>query len=889
MGTVYLALDTELNRTVALKVLPKEKAENPLLVKRFKSEAQSAAQLKHDNVVTIYEAGQVDGLLYIALEYIEGTDVQQLLDRRGCLPAKRTIEIVKQVARALRHAHKQGIVHRDIKPSNLLIRRDGVVKLTDLGLARSIDDSVETSITRAGTTVGTVDYMAPEQARDSRAADIRSDIYSLGCTWYHMLTGVAPFAEGSLTNKLNAHASQPPPDPRLEKESIPEGIVAIMHRMMAKSPQDRYQTPAKLLKDLENANLIRKAVSVEALAALADDGDAESPRKTSAASTATEASNPTAAPPARTLPPKVQRTSKKRETEPDEESEQHSISLTPLQNVAIAAVAVGFLILLWWISSQFAADLDIPPTRPQPTSVETGQKEPAREQEQEPAREQEVADVEPDVSTPDEASDVGRPEEESAKTAEQVIVQASIGREGEGGQMPAWVAKTIAPGAVFTSPAGSELPTFTVGRDTSGSSQFANLGRALKEIPESGGVVQLVGAGPFPLNPIRLTDRQQVVITGAEGSRPLVVLQPDPAGKAAAWLSVSNGSLVLIGLDLAVKASQFSQDGELALVDVNSGDLVVRNCSVTLLGNRNGRTSAFRLSGSRVWPDRTPAHQSRILLERTFVRGGNLSVLDVDQSATDLFAGNCLFATGNSPIVRLTSSSKSHATDGSDGAPARVLRFLSCSACARRTAFELAPGPDADNPPPTHVLLLNSLFGAEEGAVNTVLVSLANWPQQADRGPNRSLLKNLRWTVRSSLVLGWGELVRFQPNEALNVWDAAGWHQFWKDPVEHAQFQMGPWPETPIANFANLTPRQLDSSTIEVTGVTASGGGRPGCDVSMMVSTPPAKTLMQALAPAKAPSLAGTSKKGRTLKSNTSKPKRKPAKKKKRGITRPNF
>ncbi|MFV2070863.1 MAG: serine/threonine-protein kinase, partial [Pirellulales bacterium] len=105
MGTVYLALDTDLNRTVALKILPKEKADNPMLVKRFKAEAQSAAQLKHDNVVTIYEAGRLDGLLFIALEYVEGTDVQILLDRRGCLPVKRTIEIVKQVARALQHAH----------------------------------------------------------------------------------------------------------------------------------------------------------------------------------------------------------------------------------------------------------------------------------------------------------------------------------------------------------------------------------------------------------------------------------------------------------------------------------------------------------------------------------------------------------------------------------------------------------------------------------------------------------------------------------------------------------------------------------------------------------------------------------------------------------------
>ena len=120
------------------------------------------------------------------------------------------------------------------------------MKVTDLGLARSIDDTLETDITRAGTTVGTVDYMAPEQARNSKLADIRSDIYSLGCTWYQMLTGEPPFPEGSLTNKLQAHALKPLPDPRDLNENVPEGLFAVLQRMTAKKPEDRYQTPGEL-------------------------------------------------------------------------------------------------------------------------------------------------------------------------------------------------------------------------------------------------------------------------------------------------------------------------------------------------------------------------------------------------------------------------------------------------------------------------------------------------------------------------------------------------------------------------------------------------------------------------------------------------------------------
>jgi serine/threonine protein kinase len=271
MGAVYLAVDPEKKSQLALKILPREKASNPQLVKRFKAEAQNSGQLTHENIVSIFGTGEADGYLYIALEFVDGIDVHDLIQKRGVLPVKRSIDIIKQVARALQHAYEQHIVHRDIKPANLLIRRDGVVKLADMGLARAVDESVETGITRAGTTVGTVDYMSPEQARNSKAADVRSDIYSLGCTWYHMLTGRPPFSEGSLTNKLHAHAKQSPPDPRSVNSNVPEGVVAVIQRMMAKEPDARYQTPAELIKDLEGALVNKEAVSRQILEGIIDD------------------------------------------------------------------------------------------------------------------------------------------------------------------------------------------------------------------------------------------------------------------------------------------------------------------------------------------------------------------------------------------------------------------------------------------------------------------------------------------------------------------------------------------------------------------------------------------------------------------------------------------
>ena len=276
MGSVFLAVDQQLKRTVALKVLPKDKAANQTLVRRFKAEGQAGAQMEHPNIVSVYESGEIDGYLYLAMEFVEGIDAFELLRKRGVIPVKRSLDIIKQVVLALQHANQRQIVHRDIKPSNLMIRdRDGVVKLADLGLARFLEEDGDLGLTRAGTTVGTVDYMSPEQARDSKAADIRSDLYSLGCTWYHLLTGSPPYPEGDLMNKLRAHAMQPVPDPRQKNENVPAGVAAIVQRMMAKKPEDRYQTPGQLLIDLNLPTLMRGDLSIDKLQLLGADHAAD--------------------------------------------------------------------------------------------------------------------------------------------------------------------------------------------------------------------------------------------------------------------------------------------------------------------------------------------------------------------------------------------------------------------------------------------------------------------------------------------------------------------------------------------------------------------------------------------------------------------------------------
>ncbi|HEY7155195.1 MAG TPA: serine/threonine-protein kinase, partial [Gemmataceae bacterium] len=189
MGAVYKARDTENGRQVAMKVLSPEMAANPAMVERFRREAHHAAKLHHENVVTLYEFGVANQTYFLTMEFVDGIDLYEYVERKGPLNPDEALDIIVQGCRALDHAYRRGVIHRDIKPSNFLVTRQGermVVKLTDLGLARDANNE-EFRVTRAGTTVGTLDYMAPEQARDSGLADIRSDLYSLGSTWYHLL------------------------------------------------------------------------------------------------------------------------------------------------------------------------------------------------------------------------------------------------------------------------------------------------------------------------------------------------------------------------------------------------------------------------------------------------------------------------------------------------------------------------------------------------------------------------------------------------------------------------------------------------------------------------------------------------------------------------------
>jgi serine/threonine protein kinase len=254
MGAVYKARDLELRRTVALKVLPSHLANTRQILERFRREARHAARLHHRHIVTLFECGYdaEQDLHYLAMEFVDGIDLGAYIERKGRLEPEEARRILIQAARALDHAFGEGVIHRDIKPSNFLLARRGtklVVKMTDFGLAIVADDE-EFKVTKDGATVGTIDYLSPEQARDSRAADIRSDIYSLGCTAYQMLAGKAPFAEGGLGERVLKHMELAPPDVRQFNPAVSAAFWAVLQKMLAKKREDRYTTPAQLLADL---------------------------------------------------------------------------------------------------------------------------------------------------------------------------------------------------------------------------------------------------------------------------------------------------------------------------------------------------------------------------------------------------------------------------------------------------------------------------------------------------------------------------------------------------------------------------------------------------------------------------------------------------------------
>ena len=254
MGAVFKARQVSVDRVVALKILPPKHAKQQQFLVRFLREAQAAARLDHPNIVQGIDAGQAGGYYYFAMEFVDGRTLKDILEAEGRLPERRALEITRDIARALDCAHEAGLIHRDVKPDNILVTANGTPKLADLGLAREAART-DSSVTVVGTALGTPDYISPEQVRGEADLDGRTDIYSLGATLYHLLTGSPPYTGGTRAEVMSKHLSKPVPNPRKADRQLSVGAVAIVRKAMAKKREQRYATAKELLQDVEHVLL----------------------------------------------------------------------------------------------------------------------------------------------------------------------------------------------------------------------------------------------------------------------------------------------------------------------------------------------------------------------------------------------------------------------------------------------------------------------------------------------------------------------------------------------------------------------------------------------------------------------------------------------------------
>src|SRR5262249_25375933 len=246
MGKVYRARNVTLERIVALKMLAPVFCADEAFVQRFLKEARSAARLNHPNIVQIYDFGSVNGIYYLAMEYVKGESLRAYV-KRGRLNERDAVAVIREAVRPLAIAHAEGIVHRDIKPDNIMLTTKGELKIVDLGIAKRLDEDQD--LTQTGQAVGTPQYISPEQVKGLRV-DARADIYSLGATFYHLLTGRPPFKGTSAAMVMTMHLTEPLPDPRTFEPNLSEGVCRILRKMLAKEREQRYSDVAALDLDL---------------------------------------------------------------------------------------------------------------------------------------------------------------------------------------------------------------------------------------------------------------------------------------------------------------------------------------------------------------------------------------------------------------------------------------------------------------------------------------------------------------------------------------------------------------------------------------------------------------------------------------------------------------
>ncbi len=604
MGRIYRALDTQSGQEVALKILPPEMAAKPAMVVRFKREYAAASRLRHENIVSLYELGEAGGTLYFAMELVEGVDLHEYMEKKGTLDPEEARLIVLQAARAIRHASQHGIVHRDIKPSNFLLARTSgrpVVKLLDFGLARETSGD-EFRVTRAGTTVGTVDYMAPEQAKDSSLADVRSDLYSLGSTWYHLLTGRPPFPEGGLGERLIKIMNDEPPDARELNPLISDETWAVVEKLLAKSPDFRHQTPEELIADL---------LSLEGKA------------------TARPKSKP------RSGTKKAKKSRPSHETD-DDAARATSADTPPSRKPLIAILGAVALLLaagaFFLFRGRTLPEEKKPPDEPPPVvrlDPGKGDKTDGPPLDPPPGKDKEKGKEPPVV--------VAKLPALHRLTAGQTV--QSLRAEAE----KPWAAQAVTPALAVAKV-----------RRVGGEGYHRGIAEAIAALPaDRPGAVEIHDNGPLFETPAASAGRALTVRAG-KGFRPLIVWDiaalktPGPDKDGTLTFLSSQGTLAVEGVEMACRwPDTLAHPG--VFFRVAGGDLRLSDCAFSLAGRPRALVTLAVLSSE--------AEGVRCRLDRCLMRGQGLAGLDIAAPAAEVLVDGCLLS-GLGPMLRLKAAEK---------------------------------------------------------------------------------------------------------------------------------------------------------------------------------------------------------------------------------------
>jgi serine/threonine-protein kinase len=806
MSSVYKAVHAQTGHEVALKVLPLALATNPIVLQRFLREAKNAEALEHPNIVSIYDRGVDRGRHYLVLEYVRGNDLHEYVQLRGPLSAAEAVSVARQIAEGLRYAAARGLVHRDIKPSNILRSDAGQIKIADLGLAlhRDLEDE---RVTREGTTVGTVDYMAPEQARDSRAASLQSDLYSLGCTLYYLLTGIPPFPGGDIIDKLTRHAKSPPPDVRDLRPDVPVALSSHILRMMAKRADDRFADFDQLIAELDKITIDpNEGAAGVPLLPLDTGGETDSGRSGLPGGMqflANSGARPPSSipeislanlhahladeePPSTFLPTQNSRQPagilpRLRGAHPSLRENGHMLG----PNAAMRArswstktwITLSLALGLAFVVGVIAIDRLVRSSPPEPVDLDRSVEQPAGHPEQPLA-------VEVDRPVPPRPPAVVKAIPAAPQPANQLprqVVTATtewVEPQDTGPAVPrpssyteATLKQYLPPWALIQVPSRIEGTSVQV-RRVPGAREPTVVPTLRMALDETRGTIEIADQGPLLLSDFRIPGETRL-IRAREGFRPIIRIERPVlpvVREQPAVIVLSGKNLILDSLDLIVNLRDLPA-GQSALFDCAGADLTVRDCTITLVYPGSEPFTLVRAAGS--------SRPSRVRFERTLVRGLLSSGFELGEGAVDVALLEVIILGSQGPLVRCRQR---------PGGAHRVAVVGGVLAC-RGPGIELRDedGLANKNARPLTVRAFDTVFGRFQGAgIASVMASTLSSVVAKER---------VDWLGQQNLFCGWKGYFASGKEPTLRVPSLASFRSTWNGTDQASQEIPVPWPQ----------------------------------------------------------------------------------------------